>query len=974
MLSPKNPKTPIKPCGKYPFRMVVLALALFVFQNESFAQGGTLTDNATFPANFSTLTVQGSSATDGSAASFVKFKLTPNLAPATPGGYVGKATLTLYVGTLNSPGSFNVYRVTGPWGEGATTAPTYDAANPATVEVPVTAVNSYVTVDLTALVQQWLGTDGLGAGGVPNYGIALVANTNTTAFSFDSKESTTTSHPPQLTIVLNHAATADSATSSANATTAATANALSNSATVNGTQVNGALTSATIAGISVTGPLAASQVTGDLANATIAGSSVNGEVANATNANSASAVMNGVYTVGDQTVGGNKTFTSPIVGNITGNAATATSSINATNADIAKSVVRATQDADIASPADGQVYYNTAANVFKVFDSATSTWKMVDAGTAATLSSAATIDGNQVNGELTNATIAGSAVTGNIAASQVSGDLANATIAGYVTKAGDTMGGTLNLPANGLTAGTNQLVLSAGNVGIGTTTPAFKLEVAGTSSVNDRTIAINNIPVAYVADQSIFPGSMALGNGLRGLNWIAAGDASYNTAVGKDALLSVTTGYFNTAVGALAMADNISGRYSTAIGEGALQHNTTGISNTAVGTSALNNNTTANYNVAVGLDALQFNVTGTENTAVGKRANWQATSGNYNVIVGTDAMYSNLTGSTNTALGHNALNANLASYNVAVGASALVSSTTGTENAAFGRAALLNITTANNNTAVGNLAGRYQADAATALTATTNSVYIGYKSMGFSNSDSNSIVIGASAQGIGANTVVLGNNSIVTTALKGNVGIGTTEPAERLEVVGNLKLSGAGNGLIFPDGSKLTTVATPGGTITGVTAGTGLSGGETSGNVTLNVNQGVVAFQSDLASEVSTRQSADTALQNNINSEVSNRTAADNALQTGINLRVAKGGDTMTGTLNLPTNGLVAGGNQLVLSGGNIGIGTNSPQTKLQVDEGNVYVGSAGQGIILKSPNGLVCKQLTIDNTGAMVLSALTCP
>ncbi len=49
----------------------------------------------------------------------------------------------------------------------------------------------------------------------------------------------------------------------------------------------------------------------------------------------------------------------------------------------------------------------------------------------------------------------------------------------YAAKANDTMVGTLNLPANGLVAGTNQLVLSGGSVGIGTATPGEKLEVAG---------------------------------------------------------------------------------------------------------------------------------------------------------------------------------------------------------------------------------------------------------------------------------------------------------------------------------------------------------------------------------------------------------------------------------------------------------------------------------------------------------------
>lgn len=48
-----------------------------------------------------------------------------------------------------------------------------------------------------------------------------------------------------------------------------------------------------------------------------------------------------------------------------------------------------------------------------------------------------------------------------------------------VNRAGDTMTGTLNLPSNGLVVGTNQLVVSGGNIGVGITTPTKKLDVAG---------------------------------------------------------------------------------------------------------------------------------------------------------------------------------------------------------------------------------------------------------------------------------------------------------------------------------------------------------------------------------------------------------------------------------------------------------------------------------------------------------------
>lgn len=51
----------------------------------------------------------------------------------------------------------------------------------------------------------------------------------------------------------------------------------------------------------------------------------------------------------------------------------------------------------------------------------------------------------------------------------------------YVKKAGDTMTGTLNLPANALVVGTNQLVTNSGNVGIGNASPTAKLSVSTTS-------------------------------------------------------------------------------------------------------------------------------------------------------------------------------------------------------------------------------------------------------------------------------------------------------------------------------------------------------------------------------------------------------------------------------------------------------------------------------------------------------------
>ena len=60
----------------------------------------------------------------------------------------------------------------------------------------------------------------------------------------------------------------------------------------------------------------------------------------------------------------------------------------------------------------------------------------------------------------------------------------------------------------------------------------------------------------------------------------------------------------------------------------------------------------------------------------------------------------------------------------------------------------------------------------------------------------------------------------------------------------------------------------------------------------------------------------------------------------------------MTGTLNLPLNGLIAGTTQLVLSGGNVGIGTTSPVSKLDV-KGGISAGSYA-GINAAPTNGMI--------------------
>jgi len=128
-------------------------------------------------------------------------------------------------------------------------------------------------------------------------------------------------------------------------------------------------------------------------------------------------------------------------------------------------------------------------------------------------------------------------------------------------------------------------------------------------------------------------------------------------------------------------------------------------------------------------------------------------------------------------------------------------------NVGVGHQALLSNTTGYYNTASGMYAGRYIADGSTPNETGNNSLFLGYNTKANADGEANQIVIGYEATGIGSNSVVLGNDSIVTTALKGNVGIGTTNPIYALDVNGII----ANQGNIYSTGNFYTSGFVPGG-------------------------------------------------------------------------------------------------------------------------------------------------------------------
>jgi len=175
-------------------------------------------------------------------------------------------------------------------------------------------------------------------------------------------------------------------------------------------------------------------------------------------------------------------------------------------------------------------------------------------------------------------------------------------------------------------------------------------------------------------------------------------------------------------------------------------------------------------NTAIGAIALYSNTGGVNNTANGYRALYSNTNGDGNTATGHQALYFNTTGDFNTANGAGTLSVNTGEQNTATGYGALNANTTGNFNTAIGVIALGTITTGTNNTGIG-------ASAGIAITTGSKNTLLGSytgNQNGLDIRTSNNNVVLSDGDG---NIRLYANST-------GNVGIGTTNPTEKLTVVG----------------------------------------------------------------------------------------------------------------------------------------------------------------------------------------------
>lgn len=270
--------------------------------------------------------------------------------------------------------------------------------------------------------------------------------------------------------------------------------------------------------------------------------------------------------------------------------------------------------------------------------------------------------------------------------------------------------------------------LSAQNVGIGTATPAYKLDVRDGSINTDSVYRIGGLTVLSVKG----PANLFAGANSGGASVSVTGVS--NTAIGEHSLANITSGNRNTAIGANSLMANLSGNLNVATGYLALNSNTIGNNNTASGVGSLSENTSGSYNTASGHRSLYYNTIGIYNTATGVDALLSNIGGDYNTATGVESLKNNDYGNFNTASGYLALFSNLG----------------GVKNVAAGHMAMFYNIYGGGNTAVGG----------EALISTLGEINIG---VGFSANVPgglvNAIMVGANSSNFASNTARFGNSA-----------------------------------------------------------------------------------------------------------------------------------------------------------------------------------------------------------------------